>query len=78
MSRSDVRERVETREGGCDGVDPRIISQINSAVVLGAQELAREGAIRALLTDGRTMRAGDLCPEQGADAAQGFRDLFRG
>ncbi len=72
--RSDVRERVETREGG-GGVDPQIIAQI---VVLGAQELAREGASRALLTDGRTMRAGDLCPEQGADAAQGFRDLFRG
>jgi len=68
-----------TRQGGEVHVAEGIISCIDSVVVPGARELDHEaGTNRRLLTDTHTMRAVDLCPEQGLRASRGFLDLFRG
>jgi len=74
-----LRERAPTRQGGEVHVAASLISSIDSVVVPGARELDHEaGANRGLLTDTHTMRAVDLCPEQGVRASRGFLDLFRG
>jgi hypothetical protein len=69
-----------TRQGGEVHVAEGIISSIDSVVVPGAQELDHEAGAqnRLLLTNTHTMRAVDLCPEQGLRASRGFLDLFRG
>lgn len=77
--RTVVCERAPTRQGGEVHVAASLISSIDSVVVPGSRELDHEAGVnRGLLTDIRTMRAVDLCDEQGIRASRGFLDLFRG
>ena len=68
-----VRERAPT----AFEVLPEIVEQIN-AIAPGSTELDNEGRARELFEGQSTMRAANLCPDQGMRAALGFRASFGG
>jgi hypothetical protein len=71
-----LEKRPASPNGGkslnMDGGGP--IRLNDPALDAARSELARESTNRGLLTKTHTMRASDLCPGQGADAASDFVD----
>lgn len=68
-------EREETTDVAT-GISPAILRQIDTVLADGTTELGREGSSRDLNTARRTMRAANLCGDQGHTAGRGLRRIF--